>query len=261
MKSKFCLSLLLTFLLFPHLRAQDTRLWFTGIEAGYDYLNSYPADLNNIRGEMPAYYSDDVKSGIRGLCDKLHLGAKVETRSINTKFGLSGGLRYTRFRSSLGKDTYYDTPTDFFYYRFRDEIAFSEYSKIRSFTQNAAYISIPVELRYFPFIQRNFRVYFKTAGELGFLINHKFIVDFYNDEMNTVEEEVTGDFSDPSSFFSSLYFSGGIQIGRDGKPGLNLEVCFPYFFLTGHVSGLVIPEYGGGFHLSFQYPLNSKSHE
>ena len=261
MKSKTILLLMLSISFSFYVKSEEIRFKFIGLEAGYDFLSCNPSDLRNFRGEMTAYYSNDVKGFVRGLGDKKHLGAKFEIRSDNNKLGLSGGLRFTQYVSSIGKNTYYDSPTDFFYYRFRDEYTFSEYFKIRSFSQRSDYLGIPIELRYFPFDQRKFRVYFKSGAELGFLVDHNTSVDFYNDEMNQYESEVSEDFNKPSSTFTSLYFTGGIQFGRDSKPGLNIEICLPFFFLSGEISGLVKPEFGGGIHLSFHYPLIPANHE
>jgi hypothetical protein len=261
MRLKTILTLLLSLSLYFSTKSQETRFKFIGLEGGYNFISCYPSDLSNFRGEMAAFYSTDVKINIRGLCDKKHMGAKFEVRTMKNKFGLSGGLRFTHYVSSIGRDYYYDTPTDFFYYRFRDEETFSEYVKIKSFTQKSSYLSIPVELRYFPFMQKNFRIYFKSGAEVGFLMDYKNSVDFYNDEMDLYETEVSEDFADPSTVFTTLYFSAGIQIGRDTRPGLNLEVCLPYMFLSGEVSGLITPEFGGGLHLSFHYPLIAKNHE
>ena len=116
-------------------------------------------------------------------------------------------------------------------------------------------MGVPIELRFFPFNQEKFRIYFKAAGEFNFLIETEEDVVFYDNAMESYQNEVIEIIGVSSSFYASLYFSAGFSLGKDSKPRVNLEICVPYFFLTTEVSSLVTPQAGGGFQLNIQIPF------
>jgi hypothetical protein len=78
--------------------------------------------------------------------------------------------------------------------------------------------------------------------------------------MKTYETSITKMVGTPGNFTSLLYFSAGFKVGKPGNPAANLEVCVP-IYLVNEVSGLVRPYAGGGFQLTIQLPIKSKSNE
>ncbi len=236
---------------------QQERAKFWGVEAGMNFIICNPPEKDFIRGDISSYGAGKVTDNLEGLLNTGYLGAKTELRSLNNKFGLLGGIRYTRIISSIGKNTYWSETPNFFYLLYRQDGITTEYFKVRELNQTSDYLGVPIELRFFPFNQEKFRIYFKAGAEFNFLLKTKKDVVFYNKAMESYQNEVIEIIGEPNSFYSSLYFSAGFRLGKDSKPGINFEICLPYFFLTTEVSSLVTPQdqQGYGFQLNIQIPF------
>jgi hypothetical protein len=213
--------------------------------------------MERIRAEISSYSAGVSNNNLTSLMNEQFIGIKSEYFSLNDKIGFSGGLRYTRTNSSIGKNNYWLNGNDYFYLLYREEGVTTEYLKIKEISQNTDYIGIPVEVRYFPFRPHLFRFYFKAGANLNYRLNTKTDVVFKDAAMEPYQNEVTALLQEPASFSSSIYGSAGVRIGRASKPALSFEICLPSLSLTSESTGLVNPIFGGGFQLNYQLPLKS----
>ena len=261
MKMKF------TFLIFflfsvSALWAQEVRQKYIGIETGFTSIESEMSNMDFVRGDIPSYpseYSTNSTSNLTSLSAKNFIGVKFEIFYLNDRFGLFGGLRYSRMYSSIGKNSYWGSNTNFFYWLYREEGVNTEYLKVKEIDQKSDYIGIPVELRFFPGRRPHlFRMFFKLGAEINYCIQTQHDIVFYDEAMNPYKKDLIAQLAQPKNFYSALYGGAGIRIGRDLKPSVSIEVCTPYLFLTSKSAGMVNPIFGGGLQLNIQIPIKSK---
>ncbi|MFH1119110.1 MAG: hypothetical protein V1775_04750 [Bacteroidota bacterium] len=237
--------------------AQEIHQKFAGIEAGMTFISGEMSDMDYIRGDIPyatGYYSPPY---LKSMMYKGFAGIKSEFVSLNNKFGFSGGVRFSQINCSVGRNSYWGGSTDYFYLFYRQDGVNTEYLKVKELNQRSSYIGIPLEIRFFPYRARLFRMYFKLGAEFGFKLQTQTDVVFFNKEMDIYQEEAGAMIDQPESFSSSLYGAAGLRIGRESKPAISIEICLPSVFLTSKMSGLVNPVYGGGFQMNFQIPIKS----
>jgi len=218
------------------------------------------SDMDFIRGDVPSYPTGSYYStnNLTSLMYNSFIGIKSECFSLNNKFGFSGGIRYTRTNSSVGKNDYWSNSVDYFYLLYSQEGVNTEYLKVKEIIQKSDYVGIPLEIRYFPFRPRLFRLYFKLGAEIGFRLQSHTDVVFQDDAMEPYQNDVSAMVGKPGSISSSVSGSAGMSLGRASKPVVSFEICLPAIFITSKSSGLVSPISGGGFQLNFQIPLKSK---
>jgi hypothetical protein len=239
--------------------AQETRLKYIGIEAGMIFIESEMSSMDYVRGDIPSYYGGNLTNSLTSLSYKSFIGIKSEFFSLNDRFGLSGGLRFSRMYSCVGKNDYWTNSTNYFYCLYRQDGVNTEYLKVKEINQTSDYIGIPIEIRYFSAKRPHlFRIYFKIGAEINYLIQTQKDIVFYNNAMNSYKEDLTAKIGQPKTFYSSIYGGGGIRIGKELKPSISIEACMPYLFLTSKSFGLVNPIFGGGFQLNVQIPIKSK---
>lgn len=232
---------------------QDKRLKFVGIETGVDGAVEVETKQHDfIRGEMVTY-SGDVTNNLKGSMYKKHVGAKIELMSTNNKFGLSAGLRYTRINSSLGKDNTWGSTSKYFYLLYSQTATTTEYFKIRGVNQKSDYIGIPIHLRYYPFGEHRFTIYFKLGVEFNYLINTKTDVSFVDYNMEQYSNVVENKFGDPETLTTIINAGGGLRIGRNTKWKMSIEIG-PSIF-SNKVSSLVDSFAAFGAQFNFQVPL------
>jgi hypothetical protein len=255
MKLKF------TFLIFLYCfigngKAQDTRLKYVGLEAGMNFFASEMSNLEYIRRDIPQYYYDYSASSLTCLSHKSFIGLKYELFSLNDRLSIAGGIRFSQLTSSVGKDGYYRSATQYFYWKLNDDGINTDYLRINEINQTSSYLGIPVEARYFiakkPHLMR---LYAKIGAEVGILLQTKTEVDFYEDAMNKYNEEIESKIDKPKTIITSVYGGFGIEIGGDSRPSLSLEACMPYFNLSSNSTGLVNSFFGGGFQINVKIPL------
>jgi hypothetical protein len=239
--------------------AQETRLKYIGVESGVTFISSEMSDIDFVRGEIPSYYGGYKTNTLTSLSNKVYLGIKSEIYSLNSKFGFMGGIRYTRLNNSVGKNNYWTSNTNYFYWMYHQDGVNTEYIKVKEITQISDYVGIPLEVRFSPARKnRLIRVYFKLGAEISYLAHSKTGVVFYNTDMNQYESDLTASIEKPKKISSSLYGGGGLRIGRNPKPTFSLEACLLNVYLTPRSSGLVYPMVGGGFQLNFQIPIKTQ---
>ena len=129
--------------------------------------------------------------------------------------------------------------------------------KIREISQVSSFIGIPVELIYMPFrARRMVSFYFKLGAEFNFLCASKTTIQFYEPPTTTSDQNVvTHEVGNPDSFFSSIYGGAGIHLGKESKPGFNVEISVPAIFITSNSSSLTTPLFGAGLQFGFRIPI------
>jgi len=258
---KIKLKSLMVFLCFyaGYSTGQEAKQMFLGIEAGMTFMGCEMKNVNYVRAEMPTYPMDYYSaSSISSMMYNSFVGLKTEFFLKNDKFGIAAGLRYIRTNASIGKDQYSGTSTNFFYLLYRQDGINTEYLKVKEIVQASDCIGFPLEIRYFVYKPRFFRLYFKFGTEVNFRLRTKTDVVFYDSSMEPYQDEVTEIVGQPELFSASLYGSVGLRIGRNSKPIANIELCAPVISLNPESSSMVSPIAGAGFQVNIQLPYKSK---
>jgi hypothetical protein len=238
--------------------SQDTHLKYVGLESGMNFIESEMYDINTIRGDIPNYSMGFSSSTLTNLSYTWFAGMKSEIFSLNDRIGLQGGIRFSQINNTIGKDEYWGSNTNYFYWLFRQEGTETEFLKINEIHQKTDYLGIPVEIRYFVAKRPHlFQLYGKLGAVLDFRINTGTNVVFKDPTMEIYEKIISDQIKQPGAVSFAMYVGSGIKIGTDQKPSVSIEACFPYFILTQHSSGMLRPLFGGGFQLTFQVPIKS----
>jgi hypothetical protein len=240
--------------------AQTTRLKYIGIEGGISFIKGNISNMDYIRGDVPSYFLGFSTKSLTSLSYKSYMGVKAEVFSLNDHFGLLGGVRFSRMNNSVGKNGYWNSNPNYFYWLYRQDGVNTEYLKVKEINQISDYIGIPVEIRYFPARRhRLFQPFFKVGIELNYLMQSHTGIVFDDPAMRPYQKELASMVEQPGKLSSSLYGGGGIRLGRDQKPSISIEASFPYLILTSGSSGLLHPIYGGGIQFNVQIPIHSKA--
>jgi hypothetical protein len=259
MKIKIGLLVLALGTIFYTSSAQQTRLKYLGIEAGMTYIESEISDMKYIRGEMPTYYMGYSTDAITSWSYKDFVGIKYEILSLNDRFGLLGGIRFSCMNSSIGKNNYFTNNTNYFYWLYNQDGINTEYLRVKEINQKSSYIGIPIEIRYFTGRRPHlFQLYFKLGSEINFLLKSTTGVVFHNSAMEQYENDIHSQLRKPDRISAAVYGGGGFRIGRDLKPSVSIEACMPYLYINPGSSGMLKPIFGGGFQINFQLPIKSK---
>jgi len=238
--------------------AQETRKLFVGFETGITTIEGEISKMENIRGRVSRYEDSYSPIDLGNFVSRQFVGIKTEFFTTNNKVGVMSGVRLTRISGSVGQDDFWSSNSDYFYFLLREDGLNTNYLRVKEINQISNYVGIPLEVRYFPFKPRLFRVFFKLAVEANYLYKTNTDVAFYDPAMNQFEMELTSQFEQPKAYTFAAYAGGGIRYGRNSKPSVSIEANAPYFVLTPQSSGLVNPEMGFGIQLNFQIPINSK---
>jgi len=264
MKTKFILTCIL--LLLPGIflsgqekeqeKNQDKKLKFIYLESGIDLISCEQPEKEYIRADVDPYYYDFVSDHIRSLLYNEYFGVKFEYRLMKNLLGVSGGLRYNRMVSSIGKTAYWSESPDFFYVNFWNDETNTEYAKVLEINQKSDYIGIPLELRIYPYKDYPVNVYFKAGGSFNLLAGSKTNLVFKDETMNQYERNVVSVIEEPSSYFASFSLGVGLKIGKLAKPGFILEASIPVGIVTPEKATFVTPQGGAGFQFMVRIPLN-----
>ncbi len=251
---KFYTNLFIIFIVFSAY-GQDEKEKLLYIETGIDFISCDPPRKEYIRADVDQFSPDYLTTSVRGLLYKNYFSIKAEKKILNNKLGLTGGIRFTSMASTLGKVSYWTGNPDFFYLLFRQENTRTEYLKVREIKQLTGYMGIPLEVRIYPYTPRRFNVYYKIGTDFNFKIYSTTNAKFFNDEMEVFEDEVTKVIEKPWAFYSSLNLGAGFRIGREERPGVNIEILIPVTIIKGSREGLVSPQGGVGIALNTRIPF------
>lgn len=260
MKVKIVLFAFLLMNCFTLSFSQEGRLKYFGIEGGTTFIESDISNKDYLRGDMSSYYMTYSAKSISSWSYKSFVGVKLEMLSLNDRFGLFGGIRFSHINSSIGKRDYITDNSDYFYWRFREDGVNTEYLKINEINQKSNYVGIPIELRFYTAKRpRVFQLYLKLGIEINYLLTSKTEVVFNNPAMRPYEDDIVQMLDKPDKINSAVYGGIGFKLGKDQKPSLSLEACMPYINLTSRTYGIVQPLFGGGFQLNLQIPIKSRA--
>jgi hypothetical protein len=227
------------------------RAKFLSLETGVDFIDSQTTEQKDfIRAESPDFYGTDAYS--RKIIYQLHktfAGVRIEMRNQNDRFGFSTGLRFTQVNSSITKNS----APHYFYFLLRQTGTTTEYLRIRKLNQTSGYLSIPFEVRFFPYDQKMFRLFIVLGCDINYRLMTKTEADFTDPAMSIYQSDVSKISGDPSVFHSSFYARAGFLLGKN-KPRIGIGVTAPVI-ITDNSSSLVYPTVGGGFFLQVQFPL------
>jgi hypothetical protein len=263
MKFKFLLTCVLLLLLAVSLSGQEVKkqknLKFIYLESGIDFISCEQPDKDYIRADVDPYYYNFVSDHIRSLLYDEYFGVKFEYRLVKNLLGLSGGLRYNRMVSSIGKTDYWTESPDFFYVSFWSDATSTEYAKVLEINQKSDYIGIPVEIRIYPYKDYPVNVYFRAGGSLNLLAGSQTNLVFQDKTMDPYVRNVASVIEKPSSYFVSFHLGVGLKVGKLTKPGFILEASVPVGIVTPDKATFVTPQAGAGIQFMVRIPLNKKA--
>ena len=255
MKTKpIFLGVFLCFLI-SSLWGQEEKRKFISLETGMDFISCESPEKDYIRRDIDPYSYGYVTDHLRSLLHTNYFGAKFEYRMLDNLLGIAAGVRYTRMVSSIGKTSYWSDTPDFFFVLFGQDGITTEFAKVREIIQKSDYLGIPLEIRIYPYKERVFNVYYKVGAAFNFNVRTKEDVVFFNDDMESYQDDVSKIIEEPYPFYSSFHLGIGFKVGKFAKPGFNIEVCVPAGMLTTAKSGFVTPQAGGGFQFMIRLPL------
>ncbi|MDR2449990.1 MAG: hypothetical protein LBD52_08550 [Prevotellaceae bacterium] len=210
---------------FAKLQAQDKdnskiNNFKLGLEAGFNSYWGEVAKPEHVRENYSSPYSYSFHILPTQSAMVYHLGFKPEYFFLRNRFGISAGLRVSRFSSAFESGNSYPVM-----WLLRQEDIHTEYVRIRSITQNSYYVGIPLEIRFFP-NRREFRFqhYLKLGVALNCHVHTKYKTVFYDEHMHIHAGTVEAQLGKPYSFNSYIYPAIGFKIGRSPSPWVNLEI-------------------------------------
>jgi hypothetical protein len=238
--------------------AQDNQVLFKSfyVETGADFIScSAPDNKDYIRGDVIPYYYYYETSNIRALLYKNYVGVKIESRILNNTIGLLTGLRYTWTHGSIGKNTYWESNSDYLYLLYKQNGTTTEFLKVKSITQVSGFAGIPVEVRIYPYKNRKIQMYYKIGADFNFRVTNNTQVSFKNPAMESYADDITNLIEDPWKAYATVYAAIGMKIGQPDKPGLNIEATIPSAIICNYKQSFVSPEAGAGFQLNVRIPF------
>jgi hypothetical protein len=237
------------------IRGQDEKHKFLFLETGIDGIGCGAPDKDYIRSvggqSSYDYYADQIKSSMM----LEYLGIKFEYRIINNLVGLSGGLRYTRMITSIGRTSYLSSAPDFFYVSFNQDGMNIEYAKVRELNQKADYLGIPLELRIYPKRERRIKLYYKAGVSFNLKVNSKSDILFFNDFMESYQNDVIKVVEKACPYYTTFHLGIGLKVGKSEKPGFFIEAYTPIGVRFPDNSYFVKPQAGGGFQIMARVPI------
>ncbi|MCL2131252.1 MAG: hypothetical protein FWH36_02165 [Lentimicrobiaceae bacterium] len=227
--------------MFPRLRL--------GIEAGLNLL--FEGEINKppqIR-ESQSYYLDEDYDFHCGFIlpyqdfSVFYFGIKPEY-SLNKRFTVSAGLRFSFYKAVLGSDRNY------FLWRISEDDINTNYVKIKNITQKNYYVGVPLEIKFFPSgNDYPVRQYFILGTALNFLAASNSEAAFQNPAMEKYASEVLQQIKKPNIFYGLFYMGAGLKIGRMSNPFGVIEAHFPVTTYGNDKSDAFIKTAGVGFGL------------
>jgi hypothetical protein len=262
MKTKLILAGFLLLLpglsLYGQEKKQEKKLKFIYLESGIDFISCDAPDKDYIRADVDPFYYSHVSESARSLMYNEYFGVKFEYRMLKNLLGVSGGVRYNRMVSSIGKTSYWSDTPDFFYVRYWSDGTTTEYAKVWEINQKSDYIGIPLELRIYPYKDYPVNVYFKAGASFNINVGSKTGIVFQDENMDPYKANVAAVVEDPPSYYGAFHLGVGLKIGRLEKLGFILEAAVPVAILMPDKESFVTPLTGAGVQFMIRVPLIKK---
>jgi hypothetical protein len=216
-------------------------------------------DLNEkweIRQDIESQWNDyhnNYGSSVYSNTFYNYAGIRTEYRFLNSRMGLISGLRFTTFSNKMEKDS-------FFHLRYICNNTGTEFARVKKIREINNYIGIPLELRLIPFQSKYVALSVKIGAEFNYRVNEDLSIDFVNDNMQSMEEEIINNIGvETKDFYSTLYCSLGIRLITENRVSLNMEIVLPSYIITSNNFSTIIPKTYNGFLISCQIPLIKNS--
>jgi len=243
------------------LQAQDRIHTFVSLEGG---INTLSAKMNNtdiIRADIPNYYSFDGSGTTTSQMTESYAGLKGVRYFWDDDIGFTAGIRYIKNTSTAGKNSYWASNSEYFYFLFQEDGLQTEYLKVSEIRQQSEYIGIPVEFRYLPRHSERVRFYMVYGMLANFRLSSKTNFIFVNDAMEKYEHQAAKLMDDPPAIQAWCYAGFGLNFMNERKLVWGFEANLPVLALTRSTTGLNKPTAGTGFQINFQLPLQFFNHE
>jgi hypothetical protein len=182
------------------------------------------------------------------------LGVKSEIFLGRNRWGLSSGLRFSRYEAT------FKSRSGPFYWRLKEEDQLTDYVAIDKFLQQTYFLGVPLEVRFFP-NRRDLPVqtYFKVGATFNYRLWTDNDISFDNpSQMNKYAGAVSDGIEPADRFHVYAYPAFGFKIGRyrtGHSPWFNVEINIPGMLF--HAKASSFAKYSGGFgiNLTAQIPL------
>ena len=204
----------------------------------------------SVRQDVESYDYRDGGNSLSYNAWLMSCGVKPEYQLLNDKLGILTGIQYLRTMSNLSKDNTY------FYLRYKQEGANTEFARIKRVEECSNYIGIPVELKYHLAYREGVSLFVRIGTDFNFKMNSDIRADFVNDLMKEREHEILDNIDvSTKSFYSTFYYSVGLRMGQKGKIGVNAELVLPSIYLTSNNFAIVDPQNFWGARVSLEIPV------
>jgi hypothetical protein len=233
-------------------KKHNIRIGFeTGVDSYFSDLKK-PAPLREFNSELSDGYGF-LYSGANQTFTSMGLGIKPEFFFGKNRWGISSGLRFSRYLTTLNPHH------DSFYWMVSQEGLRTDYLTIRKFSQKSYYLGIPLEMRFFTNGRDlPFQIYFKIGSAFNYRLSTDNEVVFKEPSMNKYAEAVDEEIGEPDRFHVYAYPAFGFKIGRyrtGHSPWFNLEFHVPGILFQSNVSSFSKSRTGLGASLTVQIPL------
>ena len=234
---------------------------YFGFELGGDVFDT---DINNkelFRLDRSYYLSlyGQSPERLRGTLYRSYLGVKFEKVILSNSIAIGAGLRFELTYSDI-KPFYSFFESEgpgYVFFLIQQNENSSHFIRINKIRFLGYSLSIPIDIKYFPFEEHFFRPYLVGCFENSFRIGKDETVKFANSELNIYESEVFQTFDNPQVYFSRLSGGVGFKLGREeSKINIHLELKIPAY-LTKDQSSLVDHSLGVQLQAGFLVKLNN----
>ncbi len=229
---------------------------FLHVEAGAVYPDGKIRESIAIRQNISSYFVDQVSNGrVSAETYGIVLGIQYEYFSKKFKTGLSGGVRYTGYRTAITGYSSYNS--DFFYLRYSMVDSDTKFARVKEINETNNMFSLPVEMRFVPLVYKKCSFFIKAGGEfIGYDLWKDTNINFQEASMDAFEHEILDQISIKSNnYYATVYGSVGVTAGNENKTGYSFEIFFPSLFLSKNNFALTNVNYYEGFRFSIQFPV------
>ena len=232
---------------------------FILLESGFIYPGGNIRESLAIRQNISSWHVNQSATGnIFADSHGFIGGLRCEYFSSLLMTGISTGVRFTRYNTVI--TGYSSNISDFFYLRYSMGGSDTKFARVKSLTETNNFISIPIEFRFMPLQFDALGLYVKAGTEFSIANLHKETnIEFQESIMDIHREDVLNNIMIVTNrYYSTLYGSIGLTIGRSGRPNYNIEAYLPSILLTGNNFTLTETDRFQGVMFSVQLPLTKK---
>jgi hypothetical protein len=259
MKKNLIITISFLTLFALNLQGQDQKSKFLYFEAGGDFIDCEEPLKDYIRADVEPLWYYYVSDHIRSLSWNWSAGVKFEARFVKDLIGVSSGLRFTSVQNSVGKTSYWSDTEDFFYVSYAENEEGTYFAKVLELSQRAGYLTVPLEMRIYPYKDYPVNVYYKAGASFNMNIGSSQDVVFHDRTMDSHRKEVEAIIEKPLPYYGAFHLGIGLKAGKLDKPGFIIEANMPVAVLAPDKTSFVTPQAGAGFQVMVRIPLVKKA--